>query len=128
MSMILAWLSGKGSALALGAALPLIFIAAGKMIPKYAASLASGALGKGMAGIDKLEDPKEKELVHAIAVAVVKWAEYKIPDAGQGRARFEAAAGRLCAMVPFLKGRDKDVANIIEKAVAAMDAELHKIN
>ena len=77
-----------------------------------------------MKNIDKITDPKRKELIRDVALALVKLAEYEIPDKGQGRARFDSVAGKLCATLPFLKGRDKDIADIIENAVAAMDAEL----
>jgi hypothetical protein len=128
ISGILAWFSGKGTALALGAALPVAFMLGKKLLPKYAASIFSGILGKGMANIDKLEDPKEKELVHAIALAVVKYVEFKIPEGEAGKAKFKIAAQKLCALLPFLAGREADMQAIIENAVAAMDAELKKMD
>lgn len=127
MEAILGFLGSKLGLLGVGAAIPLGLMLAGKALPKAAGKWASGLLGKGISEMDKIEDPVEKELVHNIAVAVVKWAEYKIPDKGQGRARFDAAAAKLCALLPFLKGRDKAIADIIENAVVAMDAELKKM-
>ena len=127
MEAILGFLGSKLGMIGVGAAIPLALMLAGKALPKAAGKWASGLLGKGMAEMDKIEDPVEKELVHNIAVAVVKWAEYKIPDKGQGRARFDAAAAKLCALLPFLKGRDKAIADIIENAVVAMDEELKKV-
>jgi hypothetical protein len=127
MTAILAWLSGKGSALALGATLPVLFMLGRKLLPKYAASIFAGILGKGMANIDKLDDPKEKELVHAIALAVVKYVDFKMESA-EGKAKYAIAAQKLCALLPFLAGREADMQAIIESAVAAMNTELHKID
>ena len=126
MSAIMAWLGAKGSAVAIGAAIPVVLVFAKKMLTKYAGNMAAKLLGQGMSEMDKITDPVEKQLVRNIAVAVVKWAEYKIPDKGQGRARYDAAAAKLCALLPFLKGRDQAISDIIEDAVAAMDAELKK--
>jgi len=126
MESILATLASKIGWVGFGAAVPLVLILARKQLPKMAGKWVAGLLGDGLGALDKITDPKEKELVHAIAVAVVKWAEYKIPEKGAGRARYEAAAQKLCALLPFLKGRDADIATIIENAVAAMDDELKK--
>jgi hypothetical protein len=127
MDAILGFLGSKLGLLGMGAALPIAFMVAKKSLPKMAGKWLSKVLGDGMESMDKIQDPVEKELVHNIAFAVVKWAEYKIPDKGQGRARFELAAGKLTALLPFLKGRESDIATIIEGAVSAMDEELKKV-
>lgn len=127
MSAIIAFLGSKLGLLGIGAAIPLVFVLGKKMLPKYAGKWVSGLLGKGMAEMGDIKDPVRKQLVENVALAIVKLAEYEIPDKGQGRARFEAAAAKLCALLPFLKGRDSDIADIIENAVAAMDAELKAV-
>lgn len=127
MDAILGFLGSKIGLLGMGAAIPLAFMVGKKMIPKAAGNWVSKLLGKGMTEMDKIQDPKEKELVHAIALDVVRYVEYKVPSKGEGRARFDLAASKLCAILPFLKGRESDLASIIEGAVAAMDEELKKV-
>ena len=127
MEAILGFLGSKIGIFGMGVAIPLVFVAGKKFLPKYFGGIVAKLLGKGLSEMDEIKDPVEKILVQNIAVAVVKWAEYKIPDKGQGRARFETAAAKLCAMLPFLKGRDKDLADIIENAVVAMDDELKRV-
>lgn len=128
--MISGWFGGLGgwaSGLLSGAVLTGVLIAAVKLVPKFMGKQVLSLLGASMDKVDDIKDPVEKKLVQDIALAVVKWAEYKIPDKGQGRVRFEAAAEKLCLLLPFLKGKDKLVADLIENAVAAMDAELKKM-
>ncbi len=129
MEMIAGWfsgLSGWASGLLSGAVLVGVLGAVAKFAPKFVGKKMGSLLGDAMEKVDDIKDPVEKKLVQDIALAVVKWAEYKIPDRGQGRARYEAAAAKLCLMLPFLKGKDKLIADLIENAVAAMDAELKK--
>lgn len=127
MSAILAAVLDKVGWIGAGAAIPLALILAKKQLPKLAGQWVAKLLGEGMGPINDIKDAQEKELVHNIAVAVVKWAEYKIPEKGAGAERYKTAAAKLCAVLPFLKGRDAEIATIIENAVAAMDAELKKI-
>lgn len=127
MDAILGFLGSKFGLFGMGAALPIAFMIAKKQLPKMAGGWVSKLLGQGMADVDKIKDPIEQQLVRNIAVDVVKWVEYKIPNRGEGRARYELAASKLCSMLPFLKGRDADLASIIEGAVAAMDEELKKV-
>ncbi len=129
MEMIAGWFSGLGgwaSGLLGGVVLVGVLGAAVKFVPGFVGKKMGALLGEAMEKVEDIKDPVERKLVEDIALAVVKWAEYKIPDKGQGRARFEAAAAKLCLMLPFLKGKDKLVADLIENAVAAMDAELKK--
>ena len=123
MEAITGWLGGLLGGVVLTGAL----VAAGKVLPKVLGNKAAKALGKAMENVDAIEDPKRKELVLNVAKSLVVWAEYEIPDKGQGRARFEAVASKLVAWIPALKGKDKAIADIIENAVAAMDAELKKV-
>jgi len=129
MEMIAGWFSGLGgwaSGLLGGVVLTGVLVAAGKFIPKLVAGEAAKALSSAMESMEKIKNPERKAKVEAVAKALVEWAEYEIPDKGQGRARFEAVAGKLVAWIPALKGKDKTVADLIENAVAAMDAELKK--
>ena len=129
MEMIAGWFSGLGgwaSGLLGGVVLTGAIMAVAKFAPKFVGKKMEALLGDAMEKVDDIKDPVEKKLVQDIALAVVKWAEYKIPDKGPGRARYEAAAAKLCLMLPFLKGKDKLIADLIENAVAAMDDELKK--
>lgn len=122
--MVSSWLPGLGGwagGLLSGAVLVGVLVAAVKFVPKFMGKKMEALLGEALEKVEDIKDPVERKLVEDIALAVVKWAEYKIPDKGQGRARFEAAATKLCLMLPFLKGKDKLVADLIENAVAAMD-------
>jgi hypothetical protein len=123
MEMLTGWVGGLLGGVALTAALAF----AGKSLPKLLGSKAADALGAAMANVEKIEDPVRQQKVRAVAKALVEWAEYEIPDKGQGRARYEAVAAKLTALIPALKGKDAKIADIIENAVAAMDAELKKV-
>lgn len=129
MEMIVGWLgglSGWAGGLLGGVVLTGVIVAAGKFIPKLVAGKAAKALSSAMESMDKIDNPVRKAKVQAVAKALVEWAEYEIPDKGQGRARFEAVASKLVAWIPALKGKDKAIADLIENAVAAMDEELKK--
>jgi len=126
MEALLALVGGKIGAVGLFVGLPLLFVVLKKTLPKKIGAFFSSALGRGFADVDKMTDPIEKHLVMNIVLDVVKWAEYKIPDAGKGGDRYQLAAGKLCAMLPFLKGQDAKIAGLIEAAVMAMDEELKK--
>lgn len=124
MTAILAVLGSKLGLLGVGALVPVVFMLGKKMLPKYFGSMAAKLLGQGFSEMEKIQDPIEKILVQNIAVAVVKWAEYKIPDKGMGHARYDLAAKKLCSMLPFLAGRDEDISDIIEAAVVAVDDQM----
>lgn len=127
MESIIAFVTSKLGAVGMFAAIPLLFLGIKKFLPKFLGKEVAAGLKKGFESIDKIEDPVERKLVEDIALAVVKWAEYKIPDAGQGKARYDLAAAKLCALLPFLKGREDAISGIIEAAVVAMDGELKKV-
>lgn len=128
MTEILSAIGAKIGWIGLGVLLPLIVVAAKKFIPQYFGKMFAGALGKGMSNIDDIKDPIERQLVKNIGLAVVKWAEYKIPDKGMGKERYRIAAEKLCSIFPFLKGQDKAIEDIIEASVVAMDNELKKVS
>jgi len=122
MEMITGWVGGLLGGVVLSGAL----LAIGKALPKFIGGKAASALSDAMANVDKIEDPVRQAKVRAVAKALVEWAEYEIPSKGEGRARYEAVAAKLVALIPALKGKDAKIADIIENAVAAMDAELKK--
>lgn len=118
MSGIVAFLSAKGVALASGAGLALLLGLAIKLVPK----LLSNLLGKNLDKLLSTQDPADKELL----LALVKWAEKKIPEPGQGKARFDLVAAKLVAWFPVLKKSEAKISELIEAAVTAMDNELKK--
>ena len=126
MEGIISAVTNQLGGIAFGLAIPLVFILAKKWIPKSVAKYVAKYLGEGFGKIDELEDPNERQLVYNIALAVVKWAEYKIPDPGQGELKYDIAAEKLCSILPFLKGREDDIEALIEASVKAMDLELKK--
>lgn len=126
MNVLLGLIGGKVGAFALGAVIPLVFVLVKKYIPAQLGKALSGALAKEMKAIGDIKDPKLKALVMALAVDLVKIAEYELPDPGQGAERYKRVAAKLCEMLPILKGQDKRIEELIEAAVNAMDAELKK--
>lgn len=116
---LLAGLKAKGVSLALGAlGAGAIFMALRKLLPDFLAKLVSGQVDRLLAA----KDPEDKALV----LAIVKWAEAKIPDRGLGHERYMLAADKLVAMFPALAKNRDDLAAIIEEGVARMDEELKK--
>lgn len=126
MSAILALLGGKVGAFALGALIPVVLIILKKVIPSRIGSLVAGLFASQAANIDKIDDPKRKELIKQIVLDLVKLAEYELPEKGQGKARYDKVAARLCAIIPVFKGQEAKISEIIENAVIAADAELKK--
>lgn len=118
MTGIVAFLSAKGVALASGAGVALVLGLAIKILPKMLANL----LGKKLDGLLSTEDPADKELL----LALVKWAEKKLPEAGRGKARYDKVAARLVLWFPLLAKQESKISELIENAVVAMDAELKK--
>lgn len=118
MAGIVAFLSAKGVALASGAGIALVLGLAIKIVPKLLANM----LGKKLDGLLSTGDPADKELL----LALVKWAEAKLPEPGQGKARFDMVAAKLVSWFPALKKQEAKISELIEAAVSAMDAELKK--
>jgi len=126
MTAILAFLTAKGSALAIGAAIPLAFMLAGKLIPARLANALAGLLNKQMGKLDAIDDPIRKGLYVSLALDLVRIAEYELPDKGKGEEKYKAVAAKLCAAIPLLKGQEDRIKALIEAAVVAMDNELKK--
>ena len=115
---VVAAMKAKGAAMAVTGGVVAAILALKKLAPGFVSKQVGSFLDIRL----KTDDPVDKEL----AMAIVKWAEHKIPDRGMGRERYELAAKKLVEYMPFLKGRDSDLADIIEEAVARMDEELKK--
>lgn len=127
MATIIAVLGSKLGIFSIGMAIPVLLALGKKFIPKYFGSMFSKSLAQGMKNIDSIQDPVRRQLVHNIALDLVKLAEYEVPESGAGAEKYQKVASWLCSMLPFLKGRDKDILEIIESAVNAMKAELGKV-
>lgn len=126
MEGILSAITGKLGIFAMGVLTPLAFVILKRMIPNRIGKWFAGVLDKGFDNIADIEDPIERQLIYDIAIDVVKYAEYKLPDEGQGEEKYELAAGKLCNLLPFLKGREDDIEELIESAVKAMKVELKR--
>lgn len=124
--MIVVLISGKGGAAAIGALVALALVAASKNLPKILGKFFTKELDSGIDRLDKIKDPKRKELIENIVYDLVIWAEYEFPDAGQGRVRFDKVASLITAAVPVLRGQDKLIADLIEKSVSKMDEAFKK--
>lgn len=121
---LLGTLGGK-IALALGGVgLAALFPLAKKQIGKLVSSFAAKNLGKMLDPDSK--DEREKELIRGVVLAMVRLAEYKIPDRGAGREKYRAVAATLVKVMPFLSKHEGRLADLIEEAVTRMDDELKK--
>lgn len=126
MSAILAFLSAKGTGLAIGAAIPVVFWGLMKLVPSRVTNMVAGLLNKQMGMIDKIEDPIRKGLYLALALDLVRIAEFEIPDEGKGVEKYKMVVSKLCKALPILKGQEGYIEELIEAAVVAMDTELKK--
>lgn len=124
LKILIGLVTGKAGAAAIAAAIGLGLGLAVKKVPNLLGGLMAKELTKGFDKMGEIQDPVLRQLVENAALDIVKIAEYMIPDAGQGRARYEKAAQWLCAMFPPLQGNDKALADLIEKAVVKMDEAL----
>lgn len=124
---IWSWIVGNISGLVIGALVPAVIVFVSKKFPKYLGGLFSKALDKGFENIDKVKGA-EHALLMDVAMALVKYAEYKIPDKGKGKEKYKNVAAWLCKIFPFLKGREEIIADVIENSVAIMDEELKARN
>jgi len=124
MTAIMAFLTAKASGIAVGIAIPLVFGALYKFIPNKITSVLVGLFTKQNLALDKIEDPARKALYKALALDLVKIAEFEIPDKEKGAVKYKLVAEKLCSVIPMLKGQEDHIERLIEEAVAAMDAEL----
>jgi len=126
MSAIIGWLSSKAVGIGIGAIIPIAFMVGKKYIPNLIAKFVSKNLDKGFNDIELIKDEKEKELIRGIALSLVRYAEYKIPDKDAGKEKYKLVAEKLVYILPFLKGQEEKISDLIENAVFAMDNELKK--
>lgn len=126
MSAILAYFGGKGLAVAAGAGLSLAFTIAIKFLPNRISNYFGSFLGKQIGSIDNIKDPIRKGLYLSLAMDLVRIAEFEIPDKGKGKEKYMLVADKLCSVLPFLKGQNEHICELIESAVAAVDSELKK--
>lgn len=124
MGAIEAFLAGKLAFVLGGVGIGLGLTLAGRLVPGLVSKFVGGQL-VSLLNI-QTKDPVESKLIHDVVLALVRLAEYKIPEKGAGEARYKLVVDRLVALVPPLKGQEEKLAALIESAVAAMDAELKK--
>mgnify|MGYP001599034592 CR=1 FL=1 len=122
MNAILALLGGKLGLLAAGAGAALVLALGKKLIPNLVSKLVTNQLGKLLN--PKTDDPKEKELIQNLVLALVRLAEYKLPDTGLGPNRKKAVLDAL-AKIGLGKHADK-IEELLEIAVKELDASLKK--
>lgn len=106
-----AWVLGAGAA---AAAFPLIRRFVLKQIEKY--------VGKNLENFIDSSKPEDRELV----LALVKWAEKKIPEKGAGTEKYDLVAKKLSSLFPLLKQYEEKVSELIEDAVLKLNEELQK--
>ena len=123
MEAFLAMIGGKLGLVALAGGTAL----SGYLAKKFVPGLIQKYLGIGLRFVldPKTSDPKEKQLIHDLALAAVKLVEYKIPDSGQGGVKKEVVSALLQKVMP--KAQADILSEIVEQAVATMDAELKKV-
>lgn len=127
MSALLAGLFGKLVASKVGLAGA---SALGGILLAKAAPLARPLFGKLVKSqLDRilapdLADPKEKELLRQLVVSAMAYAEYKIPDRGQGEAKKALVIASLSKFVPGVAAQV--VGDLIEEAFESLDDELKK--
>jgi len=122
MEAIIAFVTSKLGIFAAGLSAPLLFVFARKQAKNLVSNFVGGKL-KDLLNPDT-GDAQEKELIRAAVLALVKLAEHKIPGEGMGKAKYEAVAGKLCAMIPAIASQKDRIAELIETAVLQMKAEL----
>ena len=123
MESILAWVMGTKLGMLVGGAaggmvLTTGFVAAKRMLPGLLAKWVGAKITAGL----NVADPADKALV----LAVVRWAEAKLPDQGTGHDKFKMASAKLISFFPALAGQDERITALIEASVDALDAGLKK--
>lgn len=122
--LIIALITGKAGVATIAAVVGMAIGLAGKKLPKLLGSLLTKEIAKGFDKIGQIKDPVLKQLVDNWFLDTVKIAEHMLPDAGQGRARFELVASWAVKAFPMLAGNEKALADLIENAVSKMDEAL----
>ena len=120
--MISAFLAGKLGWLALGAGSLLGGWAGKRFLVPYLMKRFAGTLG--LALDPKTKDQVEKKLLKDLAIAAIRYAEYKLPDAGTGPDKKALAAKVLARFMPQAQADVLGV--IIQEVFDGMDAELRE--
>lgn len=103
--LALAGIGGAAAAALLARLIP-------KLIGKYAEQYLERALD--------MRNAEDRELV----MALVKFAEKKIPDAGTGKEKYRMVAAKIVRMLPVMKNHEERIGQMIEDAVSKLDKEL----
>ena len=119
MEALLSLIGAKAGTIGVGIGLAAILGLGVKIVPK----LIHSYIGKKMHNLFDGKLPEDRELI----LAVVKWAEKKIPNKGEGRHRYELVADKLISIFPILAKNRRVMADLIEQAVIAMDEELKEV-
>ena len=104
------------SLIAIAAGLSGAMWAAKKYIPKMIGRYTDKWLDKAL----DVEDPRDLEFVKAI----IRWVEYKVPDAGSGREKYALAAKKIVQFAPIMAKYEDKIFILIENSVMALDKEL----
>lgn len=118
-------MTGWVAAGAMAVAAPLAWRWVKKNVPEMLARRAGRQARLALAGAG-VADPDLKELIHDVVLALVRFAEKKLPDEGMGEARMRMVldtAESLPVVGAFVKANEEHVVAIIEEAVKKMDAE-----
>lgn len=124
LKLVVALITGKAGMASIGVLVGIALGIATKKLPSLLGGMVTKELTKGFDKMGEIQDPVLKQLVENAALDIVKIAEHLIPDAGQGKARYDKAAAWLGTMFPPLKGNEKALSDLIEKAVVKMDESL----
>jgi hypothetical protein len=104
--------------------------AAGAVLAQQAVPLVKPLLGKLFKGqlerllAPNLEDAREAELLRAVIIAAIAYAEYKIPDRGQGKMKKALAVSMVGKALPGLAGQI--VGDLVQEAFDSLDDEMKK--
>ena len=123
MEAILGWITGNLTSLGIGVALPFVFMFSKKYIVKVIGKFGSAKIKTTIENLDEIDDPIKKKIYKDWVLSTVKLIEFEIPDKGMGAVKFKKASQKICSFLPFLKGQEKRIRDIIESAVEAMDQE-----
>jgi len=121
---IVAWAGAKTLAFAGGSIFGAILIFGKKYVAKLIGKFGSAKIKQGIENLDEIDDPMKKKIYKDWVLATVKLVEFEVPDKGMGRVKFQKVSDKLCLFLPFLKGQEDRIRDLIETAVEAMDQEL----
>lgn len=89
-----------------------------KYLPGLVASLALKNFNKLL----DVKDPADRDLVLALMI----WAEKKIPDRGKGRERWEMVVSHAEKIFPGVSKHHKEFVDLVEELMSRLDEELKK--